>query len=113
VLSCAEDNISEHFWLFAAGEPLFPSKVWENACIAHAAFLTAAMYYLFGSSNSILGIMWLVLLGVWPLWIVVFLMNGWKTNQIMVAMIIGLAILSPLFLLFLMMWSLGHGGSLG
>jgi len=34
VLSCAEDNISEHFWLFAAGEPLFPSKVWEKACTA-------------------------------------------------------------------------------
>jgi hypothetical protein len=33
-LSCAEDNISEHFWLFAAGEPLFPSKVWEKACSA-------------------------------------------------------------------------------
>jgi hypothetical protein len=100
----------------AAGRSVSPASVRAEQrhpkllaflCIAHAAFLTAAMYYLFGSSNSILGIMWLVLLGVWPLWIVVFLMNGWKTNQIMVTMIIGLAILSPLFLLFLMMWSLG------
>jgi hypothetical protein len=65
------------------------------------------------SIASILGILWLVLLGVWPLWFVVFLKKGWRTDQIMITMIIGLLILSPLFLFFLVAWSLGHGGSLG
>lgn len=112
----------------AAGRSVSPASVRAEQrrpkllaflCIAHAVFLTTAIFCLFGysrfvgSSSSILDIMWLVLLGVWPLWIVVFLMNGWKANQIMVTMIIGLAILSPLFLFFLLMWSLGHGGRLG
>jgi len=88
-------------------------------CIAHAIFVTAAACLAFmypaaiSSSIHVLGIIWWVLLGAWPFWAVVFLMNGWKVQRIMVTMIIGLAILSPLFLLFLVGWSLGHGGSLG
>jgi hypothetical protein len=88
-------------------------------CIAHAAFLTAAVYFAFkysaliGSSGKILGVIWLILLIAWPFWIVVFLMNGWKVQRIMITMIVGLFILSPLFLWFLVVWSLGHGASLG
>lgn len=108
--------------LSAAGRSVSPASVGVEQrhpkllaflCIAHATFVTAAVYfalkYLFtSSSGSILGIMLLVLLGAWPFWIVVFLMNGWKTQRIMVTMIIGLFILSPPFLLFLLFCSLGH-----
>src|SRR5579859_8033574 len=86
-----------------------------NLCLVHALLVTSAAYFAFNQPelfSSLLSI-WLLLLGAWPFWIIVFLMNGWKTHQIMVTMIMGLVILSPLFLFFLVAWSLRHGGSLG
>jgi hypothetical protein len=91
----------------------------EFACIAHAALITATSYCFLRSSASIpahIGIfifLWWVVLGVWPFWIIVFWKHGWRTSRIMVTMLLGMLILSPVFFGLLIAWSLGHGSSLG
>ena len=87
-------------------------------CIAHAVCLTAGLGYLFtyvgglGCFARLPGKIWFVFLGLWPVWLVVFLMRRWKTHRIMITMLMGLVILSPLFLVFLILWALRNGASL-
>jgi hypothetical protein len=89
------------------------------ACLAHAALVTAAVFHSLkngaaSSFNSNFFVyLWWTLLAAWPFWIFVFWKFSWQTNRIMITMIIGLLILSPIFFLFLIGWALSHGGSLG
>lgn len=83
-------------------------------CIGHAVCLTGGFFILveilgFNFFVSIPCKIWFVLLALWPLWLVVFLIRGWKTHVTMITMLIGLVILSPLFLVFLFISAMRAG----
>jgi hypothetical protein len=88
-------------------------------CLAHAVLLTAVTFH--SLTNQTIGplsvkectfLLW-TLFAAWPFWLFVFWMFDWRTSRIMITLMIGLLILSPIFFLILIGWSLAHGASLG
>jgi hypothetical protein len=84
-------------------------------CISHAALVTSLVIYGVSHSDSFAANihLLLVLLGAWPFWALVLWKFGWRPMAIVLTMILGLLILSPVLFLFLVGWAMEHGGSLG
>jgi hypothetical protein len=85
------------------------------SCIGHAGLVTSLAFYGLSHSDSFAANIYLllVLLGAWPFWALVLRKFGWRPIEIFLTMILGLLVLSPVFLIFLVGWALAHGGSLG
>jgi hypothetical protein len=88
-------------------------------CISHAGLITAAFMFILSHGNSSDSLanfyvdLWWVLFAVWPFWVVVFWRFGWRPLHIVLTIILGLVVLSPVFLALAVGWSLAHGSSLG